>query len=141
MLLASMGSHVPATHCRLGHRRHPHASARRTTWLTRQSTFMLEMVEAAQILHAATPLPGADGRDRTRHQHFDGSALASGIATHLHDKTRAFTLFATHQELTELPAKARHAVNMHVSAAESGRHRLSCIEPGPGQPQLRHPGY
>ena len=52
---------------------------------------------------------------------FDGLALASGIATHLHDKTRAFTLFATHYfELTELPAKARHAVNMHVSAAESG---------------------
>jgi hypothetical protein len=35
-----------------------------------QSTFMLEMTEAAQILHGATPdIPGADGRDRPRHQH------------------------------------------------------------------------
>ena len=83
---------------------------------------MLEMVEAAQILHAATPhslvLMDEIGRGTST---FDGLALASGIATHLHDKTKAFTLFATHYfELTELPAKARHAVNMHVSAAESG---------------------
>ncbi len=36
---------------------------------------------------------------------FDGLALASGIAAHLHDKTQAFTLFATHYfELTEFPA-------------------------------------
>ena len=39
----------------------------------------------------------------------------------MHDKTKAFTLFATHYfELTELPAKAKAAVNVHVSAAESG---------------------
>jgi len=53
---------------------------------------------------------------------FDGLALASSIATHLHDKTRAFTLFATHYfELTALPAQARHAVNLHVSAVENGQ--------------------
>lgn len=89
-----------------------------------QSTFMLEMTEAAQILHAATPhslvLMDEIGRGTST---FDGLALASGIATHLHDKTRAFTLFATHYfELTELPATARHAVNMHVSAAETTQH-------------------
>src|SRR5690606_29517551 len=62
-----------------------------------------------------------------------GLALASGIATQLHDKTRAFTLFATHYfELTELPAKARHAVNMHVSAAESGRDIVFLHEISPG---------
>ena len=40
-------------------------------------------------------------------------ALASGIAAHLHDRTQAFTLFATHYfELTEFPAKH------HCAAAE-----------------------
>jgi DNA mismatch repair protein MutS len=53
---------------------------------------------------------------------FDGLALASAIATQLHDKTQAFTLFATHYfELTEFPATHHHALNVHVSAAESGR--------------------
>jgi Mismatch repair ATPase (MutS family) len=96
---------------------------------------MLEMTEAAQILHSATPhslvLMDEIGRGTSN---FDGLALASGIATHLHDKTRAFTLFATHYfELTELPARARHAVNVHVSAAESGSDIvfLHEIQPGP----------
>jgi DNA mismatch repair protein MutS len=41
---------------------------------------------------------------------FDGLALAGAIATQLHDRNRAFTLFATHYfELTEFPAKARAA--------------------------------
>jgi DNA mismatch repair protein MutS len=86
-------------------------------------------------LHAATPhslvLMDEIGRGTST---FDGLALASGIATHLHDKTRAFTLFATHYfELTELPAKARHAVNMHVAAAEAGADIvfLHELQPGP----------
>jgi len=61
-------------------------------------------------------------------------ALASGIATHLHDKTQAFTLFATHYfELTDFPAKHKGAVNVHVSAAESGASIvfLHEIQPGP----------
>ena len=145
VLLASMGSHVPAASCRLGPIDAIHTRIGAADDLANaQSTFMLEMVEAAQILHAATPhslvLMDEIGRGTST---FDGLALASGIATHLHDKTQAFTLFATHYfELTELPAKARHAVNVHVSAAESRRrHRLPARNPaGPGQPQLRHPG-
>ena len=65
---------------------------------------------------------------------FDGLALASAIATQLHDKTQAFTLFATHYfELTEFPAKHHAAVNVHVSAAESGPDIvfLHEIQPGP----------
>jgi DNA mismatch repair protein MutS len=61
-------------------------------------------------------------------------ALASGIAAHLHDKTQAFTLFATHYfELTQFPAEHHGAVNVHVSAAESGADIvfLHEIEPGP----------
>jgi DNA mismatch repair protein MutS len=114
---------VPAASCRLGPIDAIHTRIGAADDLANaQSTFMLEMVEAAQILHTATPhslvLMDEIGRGTST---FDGLALASSIATHLHDKTRAFTLFATHYfELTELPATARAAVNMHVSAAESG---------------------
>jgi DNA mismatch repair protein MutS len=64
---------------------------------------------------------------------FDGLALASGIAAHLH-KTQAFTLFATHYfELTQFPADHHSAVNVHVSAVETGRDIafLHSIEAGP----------
>jgi len=60
--------------------------------------------------------------------------LASAIATQLHDKTQAYTLFATHYfELTEFPASHHAAINVHVSAAESGRDIvfLHEIQPGP----------
>jgi DNA mismatch repair protein MutS len=136
VLLASMGSHVPAKACRLGPIDAIHTRIGAADDLANaQSTFMLEMTEAAQILHAATPhslvLMDEIGRGTST---FDGLALASGIATHLHDKTQAFTLFATHYfELTEFPAKHRAAVNVHVSAAESGTSIvfLHEIQPGP----------
>jgi len=123
VLLASMGSHVPASSCRLGPIDAIHTRIGAADDLANaQSTFMLEMTEAAQILHSATPhslvLMDEIGRGTST---FDGLALASGIAAHLHDKTQAFTLFATHYfELTEFPANHHAAVNMHVSATESG---------------------
>ena len=135
-LLASMGSYVPAQACRLGPMDAIHTRIGAADDLANaQSTFMLEMTEAAQILHAATPqslvLMDEIGRGTST---FDGLALASGIAAHLHDRTQAFTLFATHYfELTEFPAKHHAAVNVHVSAAESGADIvfLHEIQPGP----------
>jgi DNA mismatch repair protein MutS len=123
VLLASMGSFVPATACRVGPIDAIHTRIGAADDLANaQSTFMLEMTEAAQILHSATPqslvLMDEVGRGTST---FDGLALASGIAAHLHDRTQAFTLFATHYfELTEFPASHHAAVNMHVSAAEAG---------------------
>ncbi len=123
VLLASMGSYVPAAACRLGPIDAIHTRIGAADDLANaQSTFMLEMVEAAQILHSATPnslvLMDEIGRGTST---FDGLALASAIAAQLHDKTRAFTLFATHYfELTEFPAKHHGAANVHVSAVESG---------------------
>ncbi|MDM0046475.1 DNA mismatch repair protein MutS [Variovorax dokdonensis] len=123
-LLASIGSHVPAQACRLGPIDAIHTRIGAADDLANaQSTFMLEMTEAAQILHAATPqslvLMDEIGRGTST---FDGLALAAGIAAYLHDRSRAFTLFATHYfELTEFPAEHHQAVNMHVSATESGR--------------------
>jgi len=135
-LLASMGSYVPATRCLLGPIDAIHTRIGAADDLANaQSTFMLEMTEAAQILHSATPyslvLMDEIGRGTST---FDGLALASGIATHLHDKTKALALFATHYfELTELPAKAKHAINMHVAATEAGSDIvfLHELQPGP----------
>ncbi|MBG9387724.1 DNA mismatch repair protein MutS [Caenimonas aquaedulcis] len=122
-LLAAMGSYVPAQAARLGPMDAIHTRIGAADDLANaQSTFMLEMTEAAQILHAATPqslvLMDEIGRGTST---FDGLALASGIAAHLHDRTQAYTLFATHYfELTEFPAKHHAAMNVHVSATESG---------------------
>jgi len=136
VLLASMGSYVPAAACRLGPIDAIHTRIGAADDLANaQSTFMLEMTEAAQILHSATPqslvLMDEIGRGTST---FDGLALASGIAVHLHDKIRAYTLFATHYfELTELAATHARAVNLHVSAVERGSEitLLHEIEPGP----------
>jgi DNA mismatch repair protein MutS len=135
-LLASMGSFVPAQSCRLGPLDAIHTRIGAADDLANaQSTFMLEMTEAAQILHSASDqslvLMDEIGRGTST---FDGLALASGIAAHLHDKTKAFTLFATHYfEITEFPATHHSAVNLHVSAAENGRDIvfLHALEAGP----------
>ena len=97
---------------------------------------MVEMTEGAAILHGATEqslvLMDEIGRGTST---FDGLALAGAIASHLHDKNRSFTLFATHYfELTAFPEKHGGAVNMHVSAVESGGHDivfLHEVQPGP----------
>jgi DNA mismatch repair protein MutS len=136
VLLASVGSYVPASRCRLGPIDAIHTRIGAADDVANaQSTFMLEMLEAAQILHAATPhslvLMDEIGRGTST---FDGLALAGGIAAYLHNKAQAFTLFATHYfELTEFPAQHHGAINVHVSAVESGADIvfLHHIEPGP----------
>ncbi|AMM26562.1 DNA mismatch repair protein MutS [Variovorax sp. PAMC 28711] len=135
VLLASIGSHVPAQACRLGPIDAIHTRIGAADDLANaQSTFMLEMTEAAQILHSASAqslvLMDEIGRGTST---FDGLALAAGIAAQLHDRTKAFTLFATHYfELTEFPATHHGAVNMHVSATESGRDIVFLHEMQPG---------
>ncbi len=135
-LLAAVGSHVPAKSCRLGPIDAIHTRIGAADDLANaQSTFMLEMTEAAAILHAASEhslvLMDEIGRGTST---FDGLALAGAIASHLHERNRSFTLFATHYfELTRFPEKHARALNMHVSAAESGDDIvfLHDIQPGP----------
>ena len=65
---------------------------------------------------------------------YDGLALAWATAAHLAEKTRAFTLFATHYfELTGLPATVPDTANVHLAAAEyNGRIVfLHQVEEGP----------
>ena len=136
VLLAAIGSYVPATACRLGPIDAIHTRIGAADDLANaQSTFMVEMTEGAAILHGATEhslvLMDEIGRGTST---FDGLALAGAVASHLHDRNRAFTLFATHYfELTEFPARHDRAVNVHVGAVESGHDIvfLHQIEPGP----------
>lgn len=136
VLLAHMGSFVPATSCRVGPVDAIHTRIGAADDLANaQSTFMLEMTEAAHILHSATAhslvLMDEIGRGTSTQ---DGLALAAGIARYLHDRTQALTLFATHYfELTHLPAHASAAMNLHVGAASTGEGvaLLHEIRPGP----------
>ena len=136
VLLAAMGSFVPASACRLGPIDAIHTRIGAADDLANaQSTFMLEMTEAAAIVHGATDqslvLMDEIGRGTST---FDGLALASAIAVQLHERNRAFTLFATHYfELTEFAATHERALNVHVGAVESGHDIvfLHQIEPGP----------
>jgi DNA mismatch repair protein MutS len=136
VLLASMGSYVPAAACRLGPIDAIHTRIGASDDLANaQSTFMLEMTEGAAIVHGATEqslvLMDEIGRGTST---FDGLALAGAIAQQLHDRNRSFTLFATHYfELTEFPAKHERAINLHVGAVESGHDIvfLHQLEPGP----------
>ncbi len=136
VLMAAMGSFVPAKACRLGPVDAIHTRIGAADDLANaQSTFMLEMTEAAAILNHATEhslvLMDEIGRGTST---FDGLALAGAIAAHLHDRNRAFTLFATHYfELTAFPSRHERALNVHVSAAESGDRIvfLHDIQPGP----------
>jgi DNA mismatch repair protein MutS len=136
VLLAAIGSFVPASRCRLGPIDAIHTRIGAADDLANaQSTFMVEMTEAAAILHSAGEqslvLMDEVGRGTST---FDGLALAGAIASHLHDRNRAFTLFATHYfELTAFPLRHERAANVHVGAVESGHDIvfLHQIEPGP----------
>lgn len=136
VLLASIGSYVPAKACTLGPIDAIYTRIGAADDLANaQSTFMLEMTEAAAILHTASPhslvLMDEVGRGTST---FDGLALAGAIASHLHDRNKAFTLFATHYfELTEFPVNHPQALNVHVSAIESNHNIafLHEVQPGP----------
>ena len=85
-----------------------------------RSTFMVEMTEAANILHNATEkslvLVDEIGRGTST---FDGLALAYAIARHLLENNRCYTLFATHYfELTRLNEEFQQLANVHLAAIE-----------------------
>jgi DNA mismatch repair protein MutS len=87
-----------------------------------QSTFMVEMLETASILHNATPrsliLLDEVGRGTST---FDGLSIAWAVAEYLHEREglRAKTLFATHyHELTELALTLKRIKNYHVAVKE-----------------------
>jgi len=120
-LLACCGSFVPADDCEIGPLDRIFTRVGASDDLAGgRSTFMVEMTEAAAILHAATErslvLMDEIGRGTST---FDGLALAHAIAARLLSHNRSLTLFATHYfELTKLAATHPQAINLHLAAAE-----------------------
>jgi DNA mismatch repair protein MutS len=135
VILAQMGSFVPATRARLGIVDRVFTRIGASDNLARgRSTFMVEMTETAVILHTATPrsliLLDEVGRGTST---YDGLAIAWAAVEYLHSHTRAKTLFATHYfELTELGEQLSGVKNYHVAVKETGNGIvfLRKVEPG-----------
>jgi DNA mismatch repair protein MutS len=121
VILAQMGSFVPARRARIGLADRLFARVGATDELARgQSTFMVEMTETANILHNATPrslvILDEIGRGTST---FDGVSLAWAISEHLHDHVGCRTLFATHyHELVELEKTKPRLGNANVAVRE-----------------------
>ncbi len=135
VILAQMGSFVPARSARLGVVDRVFTRIGASDNVARgRSTFMVEMTETAAILHTATPrsliLLDEVGRGTST---YDGLAIAWAAVEYIHARTRAKTLFATHYfELTELADQLSGVKNYHVSVKETGGGIvfLRKVEPG-----------
>jgi DNA mismatch repair protein MutS len=121
VVLAQMGSYVPATSAHIGSVDRLFSRVGAADDLARgQSTFMVEMVETAAILHRASPrslvILDEVGRGTAT---YDGLSIAWATLEHLHDVNCCRCLFATHyHELTRLaarlPALALHTVTVKL---------------------------
>ncbi len=125
VLMAQMGSFLPVKAATVGIADRIFTRVGAADDISRgQSTFMVEMVEAANILNNATPrsliILDEIGRGTST---FDGLSLAWAVAEYLHDtpSVKARTLFATHyHELTELSLTMAGVKNYNVAVREWG---------------------
>jgi len=123
VLMAQAGSFVPASSAQIGISDRIFTRVGAGDNLARgQSTFMLEMMEAANILRNATPrsliVMDEIGRGTST---FDGVSIAWAVAEYIHDNPacRSRTLFATHyHELTELATTRARIKNYTVAVRE-----------------------
>jgi DNA mismatch repair protein MutS len=137
-ILGQMGSFVPAKSAALGLVDRIFTRIGAMDFLSvGQSTFMVEMLETAAILHNATSrsliLLDEVGRGTST---FDGLSIAWAVAEYLHERQglRPKTLFATHyHELTELALTMERIKNLHVAVRERNGEVLFLrkIQPGP----------
>jgi DNA mismatch repair protein MutS len=136
VLMAQMGGFVPAASASVGIVDRIFTRIGASDFLSQgQSTFMVEMIEAANIVHNATSksliLLDEVGRGTST---FDGISIAWALAEYIVNVTRARTLFATHyNELTELALTLDGVRNYNVSVREWGDEIifLRKIEEGP----------
>ena len=125
VLMAQIGSFVPADEATIGlvDRIFTRIGAQDEIWAG-QSTFMVEMIEVANILNHATNrsllILDEIGRGTST---YDGISIAWAVVEHIHNhpRLRAKTLFATHyHELTELAKVLPRVRNYNVAVAEEG---------------------
>jgi DNA mismatch repair protein MutS len=124
-LLAQTGSYIPADSAEIGLVDRIFTRVGAADDISRgQSTFMVEMLETANILNHATNkslvILDEIGRGTST---FDGISIAWAVAEYLHDNrsSRARTLFATHyHELTELALTHKGVTNYNVAVKEYG---------------------
>jgi DNA mismatch repair protein MutS len=120
-ILAHIGSFVPASRAMIGPLDRIFTRIGASDDLAGgRSTFMVEMVETANILNNATDkslvLMDEIGRGTST---YDGMSLAWAAASYIAREIRAFTLFATHYfELTALPELVDGCANVHLDATE-----------------------
>ena len=123
VLMAQIGSFVPASEARIGlvDRIFTRIGAREDL-TAGQSTFMVEMVETANILNNATPrsllILDEIGRGTST---YDGLSIARSVVEYIHNSTRlgAKTLFATHyHELVDLAGYLPRVRNFNVAVSE-----------------------
>ncbi|MGA2155040.1 MAG: DNA mismatch repair protein MutS [Bryobacteraceae bacterium] len=134
-ILAQMGGYVPAEEAELPLIDRIFTRIGASDNLARgRSTFMVEMTETAAILNTATQrsliVLDEIGRGTAT---YDGLALAWAVVEHIHARTRAKTLFATHyHELTELAEQLEGVGNLRVTVKEAGDRIifLRKVEPG-----------
>ncbi len=123
VLLAHLGSYVPADRAVIGPLDRIFTRIGASDDLAGgRSTFMVEMTEAANILHNASArslvLMDEIGRGTST---FDGLSLAWAMAHHIASRIHALTLFATHYfELTTLATEVEGCANVHLDATEHG---------------------
>ncbi|RKZ30461.1 DNA mismatch repair protein MutS, partial [bacterium] len=125
VLLAQTGSYVPAQKCRLRPVDRIFTRVGAMDNIARgQSTFLVEMIEAANILNNSTTrslvLLDEIGRGTST---YDGLAIAWALSEFLHENKhhRAKTIFATHyHELTALPEAYPRVKNFQVAVRERG---------------------
>jgi DNA mismatch repair protein MutS len=123
VLMAQMGSFVPAGHARIGIIDKVFTRVGASDNLSKgESTFMVEMTETASIMNNLSDrsliLMDEIGRGTST---YDGISIAWSIVEHLHsnNKTRPKTLFATHyHELNELANDLPRVRNFNVSVKE-----------------------
>lgn len=124
VLLAQVGSYVPATAAKIGIVDRIFTRVGASDNISRgESTFMVEMTEAAAILNGITNrslvLIDELGRGTST---YDGISIAQAIVEHIHDHPRgkAKTLFATHyHELNELEGIFPRVKNYNVTVQEA----------------------
>ena len=124
-LMAQVGSFVPASYAKIGVVDKIFTRVGASDDLSMgQSTFMVEMMEVADILKEATSnsliILDEIGRGTST---YDGLSIAWAVATYIADKEKcgAKTLFATHyHELTELEEKIEGVKNYSIAVKEKG---------------------